>query len=323
MTPIHELREQHRETLLLANDASMNGDMAEAEKHWREYLRHVPNDPKVLFNMGVARQFAAKGLKDIAEINRLQGEAIGFYCDAIESPHPEPETKADCLNNQGLLLAKMGHPEKAKICFHIALQLWPEHRAARLNFADVLVFEGEYDAADKEFFEVINSDPQSAGAQFCRSMICLVTGDLKRGFRDYRARFKVASFPSKIMATDKPMWDGEPLDGKTLIITLEQGFGDHIQFIRYAGEIKKRYPASRVLFSVGDSMHRLLRGVVGLDGCLPDHLTPEFAAACPPFDYHAPLLHLPDICGTTLETIPGECPYILPQPDWIHLPLPE
>lgn len=108
---------------------------------------------------------------------------------------------------------------------------------------------------------------------------------------------------------------------KTLIVTTEQGHGDAIQFIRYAGVIKKRYPSCKIYFAIQESMHRLLRGVVGLDGCLPDHLTPEFAAACPPFDYHAPLLHLPDICGTTLETIPGECPYILPQPDWIHLPL--
>lgn len=108
---------------------------------------------------------------------------------------------------------------------------------------------------------------------------------------------------------------------KTLIITQEQGWGDAIQFIRYAREIKTDFPTCRILFSVADSLHGLLRGAVGLDGCLPDHLTPEFKTACPSFDYHAPLLHLPDILGTTLGTIPNDCPYILPQPDWIDLPL--
>ncbi len=185
----------------------------------------------------------------------------------------------------------------------------------------MLVFEGEYDAADREFFEIINSDPNSAGAQFSRSMILLLMGDIKRGFMEYRSRFRVPSFPSKIMATDKPMWNGESLEGKTLCLSQEQGWGDSVMFIRYAAEIKKCWPTSKVFFSVGDSMHRLLRGAIGLDGCLPDHLTPEFKEACPEFDYHAPLLHLPDILGTTLDTIPNECPYILPQPDWINLPL--
>jgi ADP-heptose:LPS heptosyltransferase len=268
--------------------------------------------------MGALRQHAIKNEKDQVRLHQLCIEAVAFYADAIGSQHVDNETKADCLNNHGLIMGRMGFPEKAKIAFHLALQLNPEHRAARLNFADVLVFEGEYDAADREFFEVINSDPNSAGAQFCRSMILLLTGEIRRGFRDYRARFNVPTFPSKIMSTDKPMWDGQSLDGKTLCISQEQGWGDAIMFCRYAEEIKKRWPDCRILFSVAESLHLLLSGAVGLDECLPDHLTPEFKAE---FDYHAPLLHLPDIMGTTIETIPNNCPYIMAQPDWINLPL--
>lgn len=316
-----QIRQRHRKLLRRGNDAAARGNHADAERHYLEYLRAVPDDPKVLFNLGALRQHAIKGEKDVVRLHQLCAEAVAFYADAISSAHVDNETKADCLNNHGLIMGRMGFPEKAKIAFHLALQLNPDHRAARLNFADLLVFEGEYDAADREFFEIINSDPNSAGAQFSRAMILLLTGDIRRGFREYRARFRVPSFPSKIMATDRPMWEGEDLNGKTLIITQEQGWGDAIQFIRYAAEIKKRWPAARVLFSVADSLHRLLRGTVGLDGCLQDHLAPEFAGECPRFDYHAPLLHLPDILGTTLETIPASCPYILPQPDWLPLPL--
>ncbi len=109
---------------------------------------------------------------------------------------------------------------------------------------------------------------------------------------------------------------------KTLIVTLEQGHGDSIMGVRYFAEIKKRWPTCKILFSSDKCMHLLLKGCVGLDGCLPDHLEPEFKDACPEFDYHSPLLHLPDVMETTLETIPADCPYIFPHPDWIPLPLP-
>ncbi len=321
MTNLAALRKRHHKLLQRGNSAATRRDYAAAEKHYLAYLGHVPDDPKVLFNLGALRQQSIQSEKDIIRLHQLCIEAVAFYADALSSPHPDTETKADCLNNHGLIMGRMGFPDKAKIAFHLALQLNPELRAARVNFADLLVFEGEYDAADREFFEIINSDPQSAGAQFGRAMILLLMGDIRKGFRDYRARFRVPSFPSKILQTDKPMWNGESLDEKTLCITQEQGWGDAIQFVRYAGVIKERWPDCRIVFSVADSLHRLLGGAIGLDSYLPDHLTPGFKAACPKFDYHAPLLHLPDILGTTLETIPNECPYILPQPYWIELPL--
>ncbi len=321
MTPLLAARQPHRKLLNRGNAAAARGDNAGAEAAFRAYIAEVPDDPKVLFNLGALRQHAMKGTKDSASLRRYAAEATEFYCAAIESPHPDPETKADALNNQALVLLHLGHPEKAKISLHLALQLNPEHRAARLNYADILVFDGEYDAADREFFEIINSDPNSAGAQFSRSMILLLTGDIRRGFREYRARFRVASFPSKIMATQMPMWNGESLDGKTIIVTTEQGHGDQFMGARFFAEMRKLYPASKIYFSAAEKLHLLFKGCIGLDGCLPDHLTPEFASACPPFDYHAPILHLPDILGTTLHTIPGDLPYILPHPDWIHLPL--
>lgn len=319
---IDRLRKKNAKLLRRGNEAASRGDMEQAEVCYRAYIEKAPDDPQCLFNLAVLAHTRLKAEKDFQAAHALRVAAMEYYARAILSPEVDLETKANALNNSGLLLLHLGHPEKAKISFHLALQICPEHRAARLNFADVLVHDGDFDAADREFFEVINSDPNSAGAQFSRSMILLLMGDIRRGFREYRARFRVPSFPSKIMQTEKPMWQGEDLSGRTLIITLEQGFGDHIQFIRYAGEIKRKWPASRILFSVGDSMHALMAGCVGLDGCVPDHLTSEFAAANLEFDFHAPLLHLPDILGTTLETIPARCPYILPHPDWPSFDLP-
>jgi hypothetical protein len=248
-------------------------------------------------------------------------EAVEFYARAMESPESDAATKADALNNHGLIMGKLGYPEKAKIAFHFALQLNPQHRAARVNFADILVFEGEYDEADRQFFEIINSDPNSAGAQFSRSMILLTMGEIRRGFREYRSRFAVRTFPSKMLQTGRPMWEGESLDGKTLCVTMEQGWGDALMFCRYFDLIKKNWPTCRTLFAVSDSMHLVLSGCKGLDQCVPDHLTPEFAALNPPLDYHIPLMHLPDVFKTDIDTIPANVPYIVPQDSWKRLPL--
>lgn len=315
-------RKRHKQLLKRADKARLDGDLDAADKLYREYLTHTPDDPTALFNVAAIAQQRMNKAKDNRAMQFQFGiEAVEHYAKVIDAPAASIENKADAFNNHGLVMQALGHPDKAKIAFHVALQLNPGHRAARLNLAGVMVLDMEYDEADKQFHEVIAMDEGSAGAMFSRGMILLLNGELKRGFRDYRARFNVRECVSKILQTDKPMWDGAPLDGKTLIITLEQGFGDQMQFIRYAREIKKQWPTSRVFFSCPDFTHRLFRGAIGLDGCLPDHLTPEFKDACPPFDYHAPLLHLPDIMGTTLENIPAECPYILPQPDWIELPL--
>ena len=310
------LRKKHRKLLEKGNAAGAREEHDEAERWYLQYLAHAPDDPKVLFNLGAIQQIRLKSEKDIAKVQALSVAAMDYYASAILSPEVEPEMKANALNNSGLILTNLGYPEKAKISFHLALQMFPEHRAARVNFADILVFEGEYDAADREFFEIINSDPNSAGAQFSRAMILLLTGDIRRGFREYRARFRVPSFPSKILMSDKPMWDGESLDGKTLCITQEQGWGDAIQFIRYAYPIKERWPGARIVFAVADTMHALLRGTIGLDDCIA-HPPPEPHE----FDYHVPLMHLPDIMGTTLDTVPSRTPYIVPREDWIQLAL--
>jgi tetratricopeptide (TPR) repeat protein len=314
-------RKRFQKLLFKANSACREKDFETADKLFREYLEHAPNDPKALFNMGAIRQAAAHSEGNPSRIHVLRAEAMEFYSRVIDSPEVDSETKAHAFNNVGLIMGKIGYPDKAKIAFHFALQLHPEMLGVRNNFAEVLLHEGEYEEADRQFLEIINSDPNGASAQFNRSLILLTLGEIRRGFRDYRSRFAVQSCQSKIMQTDRPMWEGEDINGKTLIVTLEQGFGDQIQFIRYAELIKQLYPRSRVFFSCADCVHALFTGVSGLDGCLPDHLTDEFKAACPEFDYHIPLLHLPDIFTTDLETIPGNVPYIEPTGVWYRLTL--
>lgn len=295
--------------------------MDEANRLYLQYLKFVPDDPKVLFNMGTMRMRRASNESNPALKNQIASESLNYFMGVLGSPHPDFETKAHAANNAGLVVANLGQPEKAKQLFDGAQFYLPGYRAPRVNGADVLIFQGEYEKADRILSDIIASDLELAGPQFCRGLIALAHGDFRRGWLDYRARFYMRSFKSKMVETDRPLWDGEDLAGKTLLISTEQGWGDAIQFIRYADVVKAAHPQSRIVFAIDGSMHSLLRGVRGLDAVVPDHLTDEFKALALEFDYHVPLMHLPDICGTTLETIPAQCPYIHPQEDWINLPL--
>jgi len=100
------------------------------------------------------------------------------------------------------------------------------------------------------------------------------------------------------------LWAAPPSGSraKTILLHSEQGIGDTIQFVRYAKAVAGR--GGRRILECQPGLKKLLEGV------------PEFDAVygegedLPEFDVHAPLLSLPHIFGTTMETIPSDIPYI-------------
>src|SRR6185503_3937378 len=64
------------------------------------------------------------------------------------------------------------------------------------------------------------------------AIVELLKGDLKNGFRHYPARFKAIAGRSRPSHT-QPLWRGEDLRGKTILINADQGFGDTLMMVRY------------------------------------------------------------------------------------------
>ena len=92
------------------------------------------------------------------------------------------------------------------------------------------------------------------------------------------------------------MWDGGPLNGKTILLTTEQGFGDVLLTARYVPMVKAR--GGRVLMECHPELQRLLSGLEGIDGFV------RAGTAYPAYDVHCPLMSLPHRLGTTIETVP-------------------
>jgi hypothetical protein len=288
-----------KKLLKLADKYRKEKQPKKEEKVWREFLENEPTNPAAIFNLASCIEMNATCPQE-----RLA--AAEHYEKVLQSPIADMELKADCMNQIGLMCLNMGDDEKAATSFSFALKIKPDHGAAKINLADTHRALGEYDIAASEYASVLDHNPDNPEAKMCAGMLALLMGDYKRGWDLYRARWKVNTFTTKPMETDRPRWEGQSLVGKTLMLWEEQGFGDSFNFIRYARCFANM--GARVVFGCQPPLRDVMRGADGLaDACERGDATP--------FDYHMPLLDAPFMLGTTLENIPeAHCLRILP--DW-------
>jgi hypothetical protein len=132
----------------------------------------------------------------------------------------------------------------------------------------------------------------------------LSSGELAEGFGEFEWRWKSAGFEAR-REFPQPVWNGKDHAG-TVLLTTEQGYGDTIQFIRYAPLVADR--CGRVLLQCHRELISLVEGVPGLAQVIP------LSAKLPAFDAHCTLLSLPHIFATTLATIPATVPYLKADP---------
>jgi hypothetical protein len=132
-------------------------------------------------------------------------------------------------------------------------------------------------------------------------------GDMQRGFAEFEYRRNIKDFAKTLPSFNQPQWDGSPLEGKTILLYSDAAFGDTIQTIRYIPQIVAC--GGRIVLNCLSGFERLLQNMSGIDQIIPK------GEALPKFDVYAPLLSLPYILGTTLETIPAQIPYIFAPED--------
>jgi hypothetical protein len=169
-----------------------------------------------------------------------------------------------------------------------------------------------YDDLDKAIFyikEAIKYEPDNPHIHWMLSRIYLRSGNLYDGFIEYEWRKKNQKDSSYKPSLILPQWQGEIFSGKKLLVYWEQGFGDTLQFIRYLPHVKMR--GGFVAFFSQKPLRRLLENFSGIDCIYDDRINLR------EFDLCVPLLSLPMIFGTTLNTIPNAVPYVVPKQDII------
>jgi tetratricopeptide (TPR) repeat protein len=263
---------------------------ADAERAHRRLVELRPDDPGAMSALASCVQ----------EQGRIE-EAIEIFYGALALRPDFP----DALSNLAMALIAVGRLDAAEAACRRALAVDPLHGDAENTLAFATRERGCSRQAQKLWRALLDRLPDHSGAQCNLALALLADGEYEEGWRRYEWRFRDAMAPS-LRAYPQPVWDGSALAGRTILLDVEQGFGDAIQFLRYATPLAAQ--GARVIAEAPRRLHRLLRTVPGL-AALIDPKDPR-----PAFDVHAPLMSLPHLCGTTLETIPASVPYLSAEP---------
>lgn len=191
-----------------------------------------------------------------------------------------------------------------RLCHAVALH--PDHAGAWNTLGLTLHQQGEINAAVACYSRAHQLDPDNVEVRWNRALAWLVQGDFERGWPEYEWRWKSPK-AEPLPYAERPRWDGSPLGGAPILLHANQGLGDTIQFIRYAPLVKSR--GGTVIVQCQPELIPLLSNCGGIA-----LLTANEAPPPPVFTVQAPMLSLPGILGTTVETIPSEVPYIAADP---------
>lgn len=204
-------------------------------------------------------------------------------------------------NNLGLALRQAGQLEDAATHLRQALAHEPSDVQAQSNLAGLLKELGRLDEAEALYREALRQRPNEPGLHYNLGLVLLLRGRLEEGWPEYEWRFRAGT--ARIPDCTQARWQGEPLDGRTLLVRAEQGFGDTIQFCRFVPMVT----GGHVILEVQPPLRRLVAGLqgveraVGADEPLAD------------FDLYVPLLSLPHL----LRFPPVTAPYLPAEPQLI------
>jgi FkbM family methyltransferase len=322
-------RPQQRQSATVALEAkfsqaraySQQGKPADAERICEEILAHDPKHVDALHLLGEialrARRIEA-AIELFGKAIALKPDFVEAYCDrgmalrklkrpedALASYDQAIALKPDFAmahNNRGNVLLDLSRPEEALASCDQAIALSPNLAIAYYNRARALQDVKRFEDALADYDQATALRPDFAEAIWNKSLCLLLLGRFDQGFPLYEWR-KRRDEPVATRSYPQPLWLGEEgIAGKTLFIWWEQGFGDTIQFCRYAKLAKAR--GAKVIMSVQRSLLKLLIQISPSIEIIDPEEVPNN------FDYHCPLLSLPLAFRTTLATIPTEQQYL-------------
>ncbi len=238
----------------------------------------------------------------------------------------------DAHNNLGMTLAEMKQFDNAETVLRVGLEEKPDSTMLRTSLGRTLLLKDDVGRAVTEFQNVLDADPahvsalnnlgvalnligDRAGARsayeralaadpdhvdahFNYSHLLLTEGDFENGWRHFEWRLRRPDYGRKF---DVPLWRGEPLNGRTILLWSEQGLGDAVQFIRYAPMVAAQ--GGTVVVECRKPVIRLFEQIAALSGVFENREAKGY-------DLHIPMMSLPSVFKSDLDSIPGTVPYV-------------
>lgn len=259
----------------------------EAVLSYDQAIQRQPNYAEAHSNRGIA-------------LNELGSffEAVSSYDEAIRlNPH-----YAEAYNNRGISLNELKRFEEAIASYDEAIRLKPNYPDALTNRGLSLIELKRFDEALESYEEAIRLHPNHAEAYWNKSLLQILTGDFINGWEHYQWRWQHI-LKGYLRDYRNPMHPSiERYSDKVFFLYPEQGLGDTIQFCRYAKIIADK--GGRVVAEVPKPLRSL---IASLD---PRIQVIQSGDPIPDFDYHSPLMSLPWVFKTTIDSIPSEKAYL-------------
>jgi tetratricopeptide (TPR) repeat protein len=300
------------------------GEHTEAVPHLRRAIALAPEDRRI----HLALVAALWGTYDVeatqaacTEALRLAPNAAEFwaysgYCQAELGRFAEA---AECNrtaialnpedpvahNNLGNALRQLGRLAEAEMSCRDALRLRPDFFEAHNNLGSVLQNLGRVTEAEASYRAALRLRPDGPGTHTNLARVLLLTGRFEEGWDECEWRWKTRHMSGGERNFSPPLWQGETIGDRVILLHAEQGFGDTLQFCRYAPLVAA---GARTVLEVQAPLVRLLARLPGITQIIARD------DSLPAFDLHCPLMSLPRAFGTTLETIPGTTPYLTADP---------
>ena len=319
------MSDQPRIGILLsqANAAREAGDLPGADALCRQILRLDPgHSGAIQFRVAIANTLGRPG------------DALAILDEAARAAPINPSwplsraliltslgrhAEALAASDQAIALSPLDHTlhraraaqlfeshrfEEALAGYDASIAQRPDVAESHIDRAETLRRLNHFDEALAAYDRATDIEPESARAWYGKAMLLLLMGHYKDGWALHEWRLFTPNFPEPERLLPRPLWDGEPLSGRTLLVRAEQGLGDSIQFYRFVLQVRRQ---GKIAVLVPPKLARLFATQpdappVATD---TDHL--------PHYDLHCPMPSLPFLLGTELATLPS-APYLRADP---------
>jgi hypothetical protein len=258
----------------------------EASECYKLFLEQEPENYVAWHNLGIA-------------LTQLEQNEEALRCFELPCKHNYVESWL----SRGVALRNMGRYREALVTFATTFALDPKHPTAYSNYGNTLR-EFSEPALAIPFLKIAQElKPNDVNYELNEAVCHLMKGDLIEGWKKYDARWYYQSDVSFKPSIPGPEYDGsQDIVGKRVLVYYEQGFGDSIQFIRFAKVLKER--GADVVLVTKPQLFDLFK-----------YNFPEFEvhnadAQLPPYHYHVALMDLPKCFNTTIDTIPYNTLYL-------------
>ncbi len=218
---------------------------------------------------------------------------------------------ADGYINLGMVLMAQNRQEETVAVFRRVVALQPDDPKSLSNLGVALKECGLIEEALVCQMNAQALAPDDPTPRWNEAHIRLLLGDFALGWERYESRWGTGDFKSSLRPFKEPFWQGEPIGHRAILIHVEQGVGDTVQFCRYLPLLAAQHPTAEIVLEVQASTVALLgRSFAALPRLLVLPHVNKIGINLTPRDLQLPLIGLPRLLGTQLQSIPGDTPYL-------------